>query len=204
VAAGALWCVAIAAIAIGPWPVTMIHVAGIAPSPTHPPSTGLVLFGLAQVATAIAAAPLVSRWLERHRRAWTLVVAANGVSMSVYLWHFTAAVAASAGFLAAGLLPSAPIGSAAWWWQKTPLVVVSAMLLVPIVAVVARFERRALLADPAPWRHHPALVVAAAVAVSTSLKLWSLGNIGAAATGAVGIVATAVVLRPGRRPASAE
>jgi cob(I)alamin adenosyltransferase len=87
----------------------LIHVGGQPLSPTHPPSIAFVLFGLAQTAAAVAAAPSVTRWLERGRRAWTFVVA--GTSMSVYLWHFTAVVVASAGLYAVAMLPSAPIES---------------------------------------------------------------------------------------------
>ena len=194
VAAGALWAAAIALVALGPWSATMIHVAGTPLSPTHPPSIALVLFGLAQTATAIAAAPAVTRWLERSSRAWTVVVAGNSMSMSVYLWHFTAAVVASAGLYAAGMLPSAEIGSGAWWLQKVPVVALALVVLVPIVAAVARVERRALLADRVAWTGSGAAAIALALVVSTSIKVWSLGNVTGVVVGSIGVVCAASLL----------
>ncbi len=199
--AAAFWCATVLLVALGPWPLTMIHVSGTPFSPTHPPSLALVAFGAAQVATAIALAPAVTRFLARNERAWTLVVAGNSISMSVYLWHFTAAVGASAIMYALGLLPSAPIGSGAWWLQKAPVVGLSLVLLVPIVGIVSRFERSALLGERVAWTGSSAAAVSIAVFVSASLKLWSLGNVGAVAVGAAGIVVASVVLRPPRRPA---
>lgn len=194
--AAALWASAVVLVAFGPWEAAMIHVSGQALSPTHPPSIALVLFGLAQTATAIAAAPAVTRWLERNRRAWVVVVAGNSMSMSVYLWHFTAAVAASAGLYVAGLLPSAPIGTADWWVQKISVVLLSLVALVPIVAAVGRVERRALLADRVSWHRSGSAAMAAALLVSTSIKVWSLGNVTGVTLGALGVLAAFVVLRP--------
>lgn len=192
--AAALWAVAIALVALGPWPATMIHVSGQALSPTHPPSVALVVFGLAQTATAVAAAPTLTRWLQRNRRAWVAVVAGNSMSMSVYLWHFTAAVAASAALYAAGLLPSAPIGSADWWLQKIPVVLLSLVALMPIVAAVSRVERGALLAERQPWSRSGSAAIAVALLVSTSIKVWSLGNVTGVALGAVGVLGAAAIL----------
>ncbi len=195
VLAGGLWAGAIALVALGPWSASMIHVAGQPLSPTHPPSVALVLFGLAQTATAVAVAPAVTRWLERSKRAWTVVVAGNSMSMSVYLWHFTAAVIASAGLYAVGWLPSAEIGTGAWWVQKIPVVVLSMLVLVPIVAVVSRFERDALLAERVTWQGSGAAAIGLAVLVSASIKVWSIGNVGGVIIGSVGVLAAAALLR---------
>lgn len=194
IAAG-LWVTSIALVAFGPWSASMIHVGGQPLSPTHPPSIALVLFGLAQTATAIAAAPAITRWLERNRRAWTVVVAGNSMSMSVYLWHFTAAVVASAGLFAIGLLPSGPIGSAGWWAQKIPVVVLAFVVLVPIVALVSRVERRALLAERVGWTGSLGAAVGLALLVSTSIKVWSIGDVGGVTMGAIGVLLTVVLLR---------
>jgi hypothetical protein len=199
--AGALWALAVAMVALGPWSAAMIHVSGQPLSPTHPPSIALVVFGLAQTATAIAAAPAINRWLERSRRSWSLVIAGNAVSMSVYLWHFTAAVLASALLHAAGLLPSAPIGSTAWWVQKLPVIALSLVLLVPILAAVARVERRALLAERLAWHGRTSTAVVSALLLSSSIKLWSAGNVVGVVTGAIGVLAVAMNVRRPVRPA---
>ena len=192
--AAALWAVAGSLVAFGPWSLSMIHIVGVPYSPTHPPSLALMAFGLAYSCTAIAAAPLVTRLLERNKNAWMAVVAANGVSMSVYLWHFTAAIAASAILYGMGALPTATIGSSLWWLQKLPVVGLAALLLVPIVAVVSRVERRALLAPRSDRAPRPAVVVAIAIGLSASLKLWSIASIGGVIAGTVGVLICARML----------
>lgn len=171
--AAAAWAAALAAVAVGPYPVAMVHIPGLANSPTHPPSAALMLYGIATSATALAAAPAVSRFLAANRRAWSAVVAGNSVALSCYLWHLSAAVAASGLFYAAGWLPTAAVGSAAWWLQKTPLMATAALLLVGIVAVVSGVERRALLAPRQPWRGGEASMLATAAGLSTGVKLWA-------------------------------
>jgi hypothetical protein len=181
--AAGLWALAVGLVALGPWPMTMIHVSGIAFSPTHPPSLALVAFGSAFSATAIAAAPGVTRFLAKNRTAWSAVVAGNAISMSIYLWHFTAAVAASAVFFAFGILPSAVIGTQAWWIQKVPVIMLSFIVLLPLVAVVSKVERKALLAPSPRGSWSTAAAFGFAAVVSGSLKLWSIGNVGGALAG---------------------
>ncbi len=197
IAAG-LWAAAVGLVAFGPWPIFMIHVPGNAFSPTHPPSLALVVFGAAYSATAIAAAPAVTAWLERRRRAWSIVVAANGVSMSVYLWHFTAAVIVSAGLLVTGTLPTAEIGSNDWWIQKLPMIGLSALVLMPIVAIVSRVERRALFAERSETAHSPAAVLAIAFAISMALKFWTAGHLTGVLVGAAVVAVSPLVLRRSR------
>ena len=170
------WAAAIAAVTLGPWPTSMVHFPGLENSPTHPPSLALMLFGAAYSCTAIAAAPAISRWLAHRPKAWTAVVASNAVAMSVYLWHFTAAIAASAVFYTFGWLPTAAVGTFDWWIQKMPLLVASTLILVAIVAKVMPIERNALLADRQPWVGGRASLFVVAAVLSTALKQWAHGN----------------------------
>jgi peptidoglycan/LPS O-acetylase OafA/YrhL len=200
--AAGLWIAATALVAFGPWPMAMIHVSGVPFSATHPPSLALVTFGAAFSATAIAAAPAVTRFLAGNGRAWSTVVAGNAVSMSTYLWHFTAMVGASAVFYVVGWLPSAAVGTTDWWFQKAPLVVLAFALLVPIVSLVSKVERKALLAPTASWAGSARTAVATAALVSASLKLWSIGNITGAIVGMVGLViASRILTAPVAEPA---
>ncbi len=160
----------------GPWAISMVNAPDMANSPTNPPTLALLSFGFAYSATAIAVAPAISRWLAANQKAWAAVVAANSIAMSVYLWHMTAAVIVVAGMYATIGLPSAAVGTAAWWMWKVPLVVASTVVLAPIVAVVSRIERAALLAPRRAWDHSlPAMLVIAGV-MSAALKLWTGGN----------------------------
>lgn len=205
-AAAVLWGLAIAAVTVGPYPISMVHFPGIGDlSPTHPPSLALMLFGAAYSATALTVAPAISAWLAkptaRNKNAWAAVVAGNSMAMTVYLWHFTAAVAAGAVLYAIGVLPTAAVGTLAWWFQKLPLIALSTVILAAIVATVGRFERGALLAARAPWTGGPASMIAVAATVSIAIKVWTSGNAVAIATSAaVVLIAYHVVLNP-KRPA---
>lgn len=179
--AASMWALALSAVLVGPYPVAMVHFPGIGDlSPTHPPSLALMLFGAAYSATALTMAPKISSFLggtsKASKRAWSVVVASNGVAMSVYLWHFSAAVAASAVLYAAGMLPTAEIGTGAWWIQKLPLMGLASLFLVGIVAVVARVEQKALFAPRAPWNGGQASMFVFAIGLSTAVKLWSGGS----------------------------
>ena len=175
------WVAAITAVSVGPWPVSMVHFPGLENSPTHPPSLALMLFGAAYSCTAIAVAPAVSNWLAARPKAWAGVVAANTVAMSVYLWHLTAAVVASAVFYLAGWLPTASVGTGAWWLQKLPLIGLSLVVLGAIVAKVMRIEQDALLAPRAPWIGGPWSLMAVVAILSTALKQWAHGEFTVAA-----------------------
>lgn len=112
---------------------------GDARSNTFPPSLALVALGLWQFAAALLLRPAVDRWLGRPR-AWAAVVVANGMAMTVFLWHLTALVVVSAVALPTGLIASPPAGSAAWWAWRPVWIVALVLALVPLVALFARVE----------------------------------------------------------------
>ncbi len=180
------WVVAIGAVALGPWPATMLHHGGLDHSPTHPPSLALLLFGLAYSFTAAALAPAVTRWLERSSRAWQLTITANVIAMSVYLWHMTAAVAVVGVAYLAGLIPGADAGTAAWWWTKVPFLLGNVAVLVPVVRRVAPIEQRALLGGPARWRWGTGSMLAVAALLSVAVKAWSSPDAGVLVAGLAG------------------
>lgn len=187
--AGGFWTLAFLAVTVGPYPVAMVHFPGLVHSPTHPPSLALMLFGAGYSLTAVAAAPAISAWLATRPKAWAGVVAANAIAMSVYLWHFTAAIVVTAGFHAAGWLPTSDVGSALWWVQKVPFVMISAIVLGLIVAKVAPVEQKALLAPRHPWVGGRASMMLLAAVLSTALKQWAHGDF-VVATVCIGIVIT--------------
>jgi hypothetical protein len=184
--AAAFWGLAIAAVTLGPWPAVMLHHGGLDHSPTHPPSTALVLFGLAYSFTAAALAPAVTRWLSRSSRAWELTISANVVAMSVYLWHMTAAVVVAGAAHAAGLLPSLEAGTTAWWWAKVPFLLANLAVLVPIVTLVAAIERRALLGGTRRWPGEIQSLLLVAGLLSLSIKAWSSPQAGVLIAGIIG------------------
>lgn len=188
----AFWALALAAVNLGPWPAVMLHHGGLDHSPTHPPSTALILFGLAYSFTAAALAPAVTRWLERSARAWRVTVAANVVAMSVYLWHMTAAIAVAGVAYALGLLPDVEPGTTAWWWTKIPFLLLNLAVLVPLVRKVAPIEQRALLGGATGWRWGTRSMLVVAALLSLSVKAWSSPD---APVLIAGIVGTLVIWR---------
>lgn len=198
--AALFWILTIAAVGLGPWPAVMLHHGGLDHSPTHPPSTALILFGLAYSFTAAAFAPAVTRWLERSTRAWQATIAANSVAMSVYLWHMTAAVLVAGAAYLTGLLPGTEPGTSAWWWAKIPFLAVNIAVLVALVQRFAPIEQRALLGGPIRWRWGVRSMLAVAALISLSVKAWSSPNAGVLIAGIVGTLCLSrLVLDGGRR-----
>ncbi len=166
-----------ALVTIGPWPISMVNYPGLEHSPTHPPTIALLLFGAAQSAFALAMAPAITRFLERNTTAWTAVIAANSMAMTIYLWHMTAGVIVLATFDALGVLGGAAPGTAAWWLGKMPFVAAAMVVLAVVVPRLAGIERRALLTRRPDWTGSPTTLITAAVVVSTALKGWTTGSI---------------------------
>ncbi len=172
-----LWTAAVAAVTLGPWPTAMVHFPGLENSPTHPPSLALMLFGAAYSSTAILFAPRISAFLARNKSAWSAVVGANAVAMSVYLWHMTAAIGAVLILWGLGWLPTAEVGTFAWWLQKLPMFGLATLILAGIVAKVAKVEQAALLAPRTPWKGGMVSIFGVAALLSASLKMWASGSV---------------------------
>jgi hypothetical protein len=130
------------------YPHSMVGGVGEARSNMFPPSLAIVALGTWQFALALLVRPAVDRWLARPR-AWAGVVAANGMAMTVFLWHLTALVMVAAVTLPTGWMPQPATGSAAWWAWRPVWLALLAVAVVPLVAVFARVELRRLT-PPAP------------------------------------------------------
>jgi hypothetical protein len=91
------------------------------------------------------------------------------MTMTSYLWHFTALAAAAACLAQLHLLPTAPIGGGSWWLQKLPLIGVAVLFLAAIIAVLSPKERAGLLAGSR----------AAAAAADTAGTRWFVAFAGA-------------------------
>lgn len=158
----------------GPYPISMVSVAGEEVSNTMPPDVLLLALGAAQTGLLLAIEPPMRRWLSRLGP-WTATVWVNGTIMSVYLWHLTVlslvvGLASLAGGTGLHLRP----GSAAWWaWRPVWLAVLCGTLLA-MLPLFARFERLPEPAVSSPaWR-----VMPGALLVCTALTLLAMGGIG--------------------------
>ena len=171
-----LWAVTYIVVKLGPWRASMVNDGEETFNPTHPPSIALMLFGLAYCATALVLAPYINTWLEKSVASFKTVAMLGGVGMSVYLWHFSAAVVAGVILLYTGGLPTADVGTAAWWIQKMPLIGLSFVILMATLSLVKRFEVQGLFAAKAPYQGSMIQVLISAALLSAGVKLWTGGS----------------------------
>ncbi|MFI6940286.1 acyltransferase [Streptomyces sp. NPDC050418] len=134
-----------ALVAFGPYPLSMVGMPGEKISNMAPPTFALLCHGLWLVgAVELVRRPAV-RWLERPK-VWRTVVAANGISMTAFLWHLTAMLGVYGVLI--GLDVTLPAPATAAWWAQVPLrMAAAAVLTALLVAAFRSFER------PAPAAH---------------------------------------------------
>ena len=174
------WITAGTLVAVGPWPLAMVSVPGSRFANTWPPSLALMFYGVGLCCGAIAAAPVISRILTKRHGMWRTVVVANTMTMTSYLWHFTALSIASVILGQFHLLPTAPIGTGGWWVQKLPVMLVALVVLAVIVWFLAPRERSALLGNASCARPSATdsavatrLTILAAVGLAAGFELWT-------------------------------
>ncbi|MEO7803005.1 MAG: hypothetical protein ABIS18_00725, partial [Actinomycetota bacterium] len=123
----------------GPYAQSMVGGGRTGASNNTPPSICLIALTIWLVGLAMLARPMVSRWLQ-GRRAWSSVIAANSMIMTVFLWHLTALLVVSITILPTGF-PQPEAGSGAWWALRPVWILMLVVFLVPFVFLFGRFER---------------------------------------------------------------
>ncbi|MGY0005987.1 acyltransferase family protein [Micromonospora sp. I033] len=126
---------------VGPYPVSMLNVPGERLDNTAPPSLALLAVASAQLGLIVLLREPAGRWLRRSGP-WQAVIAVNAVVLTVFLWHLTAAVLLVGLLDALGVLPTPPVGSAAWWGWRIPWLLALAVVLAALVAVFGPIEAR--------------------------------------------------------------
>jgi hypothetical protein len=126
---------------IGVYPRSMIGTDVERISNMNPPTACLIALTLWLVGLAMLVREPLSRWLMRPRP-WMAVIAANGLIMTIFLWHLTAYVVA--------ILALRPLGlgrqtdtTATWWLERPIWLAVPALILAVFVVIFGRFERAA-------------------------------------------------------------
>ncbi|MFC5197697.1 acyltransferase family protein [Streptomyces kaempferi] len=137
--AGAGLAGAVLLVACGPYPLSMVGMPGERISNMAPPTFALLCHGLWLVGGVELLRGAAGRWLRRPR-VWRVVVAANGVSMTAFLWHLTAMLGVYGVLLGLGVrLPEPATGE---WWAQVPVRgVVAGVVTTGLVAVFRGFER---------------------------------------------------------------
>ncbi len=173
----------------GPYPVSMVGVPGEPISNTAPPKLTMIALACLQGGLLLALQAPARRWLARPAP-WTATVLVNGMIMTVYLWHMTAMVlwlglVHAAGDPGLGIRP----GTGAWWATRPIWLALLSLALLPLVLLLARFERAGSAAarTPSAWR-----LVAGAGVVCAGLALLALDGVGG--DGALGLRWWAIAL----------
>ncbi len=124
---------------IGVYPRSMVGTDVEVVSNMNPPTLCIVALTAWLVGVAMLLRDTINRWLEKTR-SWKVVIAANSVIMTVFLWHLTAYLVAIVLLYPLGL--GHPTDSTASWWLQRPVwLAAPAALLVPLILIFARFER---------------------------------------------------------------
>ena len=120
----------------GPYPHSMVGLPGDRISNMSPPTVCLLVLTIFEVAVVMLLRATVQRGLSRER-VWTAVVAGNGVIMTIFLWHLTAALVALDVLYHVGF--PQPAGGSTLWWATRPLWIAAA--LIPLAVFVSTFGR---------------------------------------------------------------
>lgn len=171
---------AVALVALGPYPLSMVGMPGERISNMAPPTLALLCHGVWLVGAVELLRRPAARLLERPR-VWRGVVAANGIAMTAFLWHLTAMLAVYGALISLGRTLPAP-ATAAWWAQVPPRVAAATALTAALVAVFRRAER-----PPAPRpAQAPGPLSGPGAAFGVALAL--LGVLGLSAVGFGGLL----------------
>jgi len=140
---------------------------------TQPPTIMLMAVGLFQFGVILLLESPARRWLQRER-VWGSVITANGLAMTVYLWHLPAMVFGVLFAQLSGYGLRSDALSTTWWLTRPVWVAVLAAITAPLVVVFYRIERRGK--RPAVSADRPVAAVIGSVAAAVGLGLLASGG----------------------------
>lgn len=145
--AGGGLAAALALVAYGPYPVSMVGMPGEQVSNMAPPTPALLAHAVWLAGLAMLLRGPVTRLLARPR-VWLAVVATNGLAMTASLWHLSAVFVLGGLQLVLGLRQP-PVGTPAWWLMR-PLWLASLAGVSAGLLMVFRRADRPRAAVPGP------------------------------------------------------
>lgn len=185
---GAAWAALGAAalvgmVTLGPYPVSMVSVPGDAISNSLPPKLPMLALALVHTGLLLSIEGPMRRWLDRAVP-WTATVLVNGMIMTIFLWHLTAAtLVVGAALLLGGVGLGVDPASGGWWAARPLWFALYALTLVPCVLAFGRLER-----GSQGERMRPGWLLAAGGTVACAgLALLALGGIAADGAGPLGL-----------------
>jgi hypothetical protein len=126
----------------GPYPVSMVDVAGRTPHNASPPTVALLADSAFQLGLVMMLRGPAERWLRR-RRPWQAVVGTNLVVFTLFLWHMCAVLLLVGLLNALHTLPTPMAGTEFWWLWRFPWFLMLLVVLAGLVAIFGRVEIRA-------------------------------------------------------------
>lgn len=185
---GAAWAALGAAalvgmVTLGPYPVSMVSVPGDEISNSLPPKLPMLALALVHTGLLLSIEGPMRRWLNRAVP-WTATVLVNGMIMTIFLWHLTAAtLVIGAALLVGGVGLGVDPASGGWWAVRPLWLAVYAAALVPCALAFGRLERSADGGRSRPgW-----LLAAGATVACAGLALLALDGIAAHGAGPLGL-----------------
>ncbi|WP_234802545.1 acyltransferase family protein [Mycobacteroides salmoniphilum] len=164
---------------LGPYPVSMLGVPGQAVHNSSPPTIALLAFAATQSGLLLAAAPAVTRWLQRSRRQ-PLLTMVNANVMALYLWHMIAVVVVVLIGYPGHLMPQPALGSGAWWLSRVMwvaiLVALTAAIILLLSAMRACVWRRTRAISVVALRASPRWLTALWLLVGTAMAAMALAQ----------------------------
>jgi peptidoglycan/LPS O-acetylase OafA/YrhL len=157
---------------VGGYPVAMVAPGQGVPDNTDPPTLALWALLAAQLGLVLALRPPLEQRLQRPRF-WAPVVLLGSVTMTVFLWHMTAAVLVAAAIHPTGLWPRTATIDVTWWALRPVWLLLCTAALAVLVAMFRRFEE---MADPVPQPGRLRAIVGL-VATVTGLALVLTGGV---------------------------
>jgi hypothetical protein len=124
---------------IGHYPKSLLGTDVEPISNAYPPTVCFLLGGIWSIGAVMLLRERVAGWLER-RGPWKVTIFANGIIMTLFLWHMTAYLIAILALWPLGL--GHEVDTTARWWLERPVwILVPGAILAAFVMLVGRFER---------------------------------------------------------------
>ena len=123
----------------GPYPLSMVGLPGELVSNMNPPTICLMALAIWQVSALMLVRLRVTARLQRPRT-WGMVIAANSMIMTMFLWHLSALMIAAITLLPLGF-PQPDVGTLSWWVLRPLWLAILCAVTALFVYLLGRFER---------------------------------------------------------------
>ena len=174
------------------YPISMISLSHAPRSNAMPPSLALVALGIWQFGAALLFQAPANRWLQRFRP-WFVVVVANSMIMTFYLWNMSAVVLAAVLLFPTGVAPQPEALSTAWWLLRPAWWLVCAICMLPFL-LGFRWAERPTGAPPASRAGWPGVAIAVLGTTATGAGFALLAARAFPVPGSIVVLPTAGVL----------